>query len=71
MLLLAPLGSAAGLDLKTIDPIGAGMDRERLSGVDPPKDMVRVIMLQRTNGGGDVADEINAFLAMAAAAISQ
>ena len=39
--------------------------------VDPPKDMVRVIMLQRTNGGGDVADEINAFLAMAAAAISQ
>lgn len=39
--------------------------------VDPPKDMVRVIMLQRTNGGGDVADEINAFLAMAAAAINQ
>jgi CubicO group peptidase (beta-lactamase class C family) len=37
--------------------------------VDPAKDMVRVIMLQRTNGGGDVADEINAFLAMAGAAI--
>jgi CubicO group peptidase (beta-lactamase class C family) len=37
--------------------------------VDFAKDMVGVIMLQRTNGGGDVADEINAFLAMAAAAI--
>ena len=39
--------------------------------VDPPKDMVRVIMQQRTNGGGDTADEINAFLAMAAAAIER
>jgi hypothetical protein len=37
--------------------------------VDFAKDMVGVVLLQRTNGGGDVADEINAFLAMAAAAI--
>jgi CubicO group peptidase (beta-lactamase class C family) len=37
--------------------------------VDFAKDMAGVIMLQRTNGGGDVADEINVFLAMAAAAI--
>jgi CubicO group peptidase (beta-lactamase class C family) len=37
--------------------------------VDFAKDMVGIIMLQRTNGGGDVADEINVFLAMAAAAI--
>ena len=27
--------------------------------------------MQRTNGGGDVADEINSFLAMAAAAIER
>jgi CubicO group peptidase (beta-lactamase class C family) len=37
--------------------------------VDPAKDMIGVIMLQRTNGGGDVADEINSFMAMAVAAI--
>ncbi len=37
--------------------------------VDPKLDMVRVLMLQRTNGGGDTAEEINAFLAMAAASI--
>lgn len=37
--------------------------------VDFAKDMVGVIMLQRTNGGGDTADEINAFLAMAGAAV--
>jgi CubicO group peptidase (beta-lactamase class C family) len=37
--------------------------------VDFAKDMTGIIMLQRTNGGGDTADEINAFLAMAAAAI--
>lgn len=37
--------------------------------VDFAKDMTGVLMLQRTNGGGDVADEINVFLAMAAAAI--
>ena len=37
--------------------------------IDPAKDLIGIIMLQRTNGGGDVADEINAFLAMAAAAI--
>ena len=37
--------------------------------VDPAKDMVGIILMQRTNGGGDVADEINSFMAMAAAAI--
>ena len=37
--------------------------------VDPEKDMVGVIMMQLTNGGGDVADEINSFMEMAAAAI--
>jgi CubicO group peptidase (beta-lactamase class C family) len=39
--------------------------------VDPKKDLVGVILMQRTNGGSasDVADEINSFMAMAAAAI--
>lgn len=39
--------------------------------VDPEKDMVGVIMMQLTNGGGDVADEINSFMEMAAAAIER
>ena len=39
--------------------------------VDPAKDLVGIIFMQRTNGGGDVADEINSFMAMAAASIEQ
>jgi CubicO group peptidase (beta-lactamase class C family) len=39
--------------------------------VDPAKDMVGIIFMQRTNGGGDTAEEINSFMAMAAAAIEQ
>jgi CubicO group peptidase (beta-lactamase class C family) len=39
--------------------------------VDPAKDLVGIILMQRTNGGGDTADEINRFLAMAVAAIEQ
>jgi CubicO group peptidase (beta-lactamase class C family) len=39
--------------------------------VDPAKDLVGIIFMQRTNGGGDVADEINSFMAMAAAAIEE
>ena len=39
--------------------------------VDPAKDLVGIIFMQRTNGGGDIADEINAFMAMAAAAIER
>jgi hypothetical protein len=31
--------------------------------------MLGVILFQRTNGGGDVADEINVFMALAASAI--
>lgn len=37
--------------------------------VDPAKDLVGIIFMQRTNGGGDIADEINSFMTMAAAAI--
>jgi CubicO group peptidase (beta-lactamase class C family) len=39
--------------------------------VDPAKDLVGIIFMQRTNGGGDVADEINSFMAMSAAAIEK
>jgi CubicO group peptidase (beta-lactamase class C family) len=39
--------------------------------VDPAKDLVGIIFMQRTNGGGDIADEINSFMAMAAAAIER
>jgi CubicO group peptidase (beta-lactamase class C family) len=39
--------------------------------VDPAKDLVGIILMQRTNGGGDVADESNSFMAMAAAAIEE
>ena len=41
--------------------------------VDPAKDLAGVILMQRTNGGAasDVADEINCFMAMAAAAIER
>jgi CubicO group peptidase (beta-lactamase class C family) len=39
--------------------------------VDPAKDLIGIILLQRTNGGGDAADEINVFAAVAAAAIER
>jgi len=39
--------------------------------VDPEKDLTGVILMQRTNGDGDVSDEINSFMAMSAAAIEQ
>lgn len=39
--------------------------------VDPEKDLVGVLMMQRTNGGGDTADEINRFMQISAAAIVQ
>jgi len=39
--------------------------------VDPTRDLVGVIMMQRTNGGADTSDETNAFMALAAAAIER
>jgi len=39
--------------------------------VDPTRDLVGVIMMQRTNGGGDSSDETNAFIAISSAAIEQ
>jgi CubicO group peptidase (beta-lactamase class C family) len=39
--------------------------------VDPEKDLTGVVMMQLTNGGGDVADPINSFMAISAAAIER
>jgi CubicO group peptidase (beta-lactamase class C family) len=39
--------------------------------VDPTRDLVGVIMMQRTNGGGDSSDETNAFIAISTAAVEQ
>lgn len=39
--------------------------------VDPVKDLVGVLMMQRTHGEDDAFDEINSFMALAAAAIEQ
>jgi CubicO group peptidase (beta-lactamase class C family) len=55
--------------LNSIGAYGHGGAYRTYGWVDPGKDMIGVILLQRTNNGGDVADEINAFMAMAAAAI--
>ena len=56
--------------LGSVGAFGHGGAFRTYGWVDPAKDMVSVILMQRTNGGGDIADEINAFLAMAAAAIT-
>lgn len=37
--------------------------------VDPRKELVGVLLMQRQGGGGDMSDEFNAFVAMACAAI--
>jgi CubicO group peptidase (beta-lactamase class C family) len=37
--------------------------------IDPRKDLIGIILYQRVSGGGDLADEINAFIALANAAI--
>jgi CubicO group peptidase (beta-lactamase class C family) len=60
---------AGAFRLNSIGAYGHGGAYRTYGWVDPGKDMVGVILLQRTNGGGDVADEINAFMALAASAI--
>jgi len=62
---------AGTLRLNSTGSFGHGGGYRTYGWVDPGKDMVEVLMYQRTNGGGDVADEINAFLALAAAAIER
>jgi CubicO group peptidase (beta-lactamase class C family) len=56
--------------LCSIGSFGHGGAYRTYGWVDPAMDMIRIIMLQRTNGGGDIADETNAFLAMAGAAMA-
>lgn len=62
---------AGTLRLNSMGSFGHGGAYRTFGWVDPGKDMLQVLMYQRTNGGGDVADEINSFLAMAAAAIEK
>jgi len=57
--------------LNSLGTYGHGGGYRTYGWVDPNKDMIGVIMLQRTNGGGDLADEINSFMAMAGAAIER
>jgi CubicO group peptidase (beta-lactamase class C family) len=60
---------ARTLRLNSIGAYGHGGAYRTYGWVDPAKDMLGVILFQRTNGGGDVADEINAFMVLAASAI--
>jgi len=61
-----PLGT---FRLNSIGAFGHGGAFRTYGWVDPEKDLVGVILMQRTNVGGDVADEINALMAIAASAI--
>ena len=56
--------------MNSIGTFGHGGAWRTYGWVDPEKDMVGVFLMQRTNGGGDIADEMNAFMQMAAAAIT-
>jgi CubicO group peptidase (beta-lactamase class C family) len=55
--------------MNSLGTFGHGGAYRTYGWIDPAKDLVGVILFQRTNGGGDVADEINSFMALAAAAI--
>ncbi len=63
--------AAGTFRLNSIGTYGHGGAFRTYGWVDPSKDMLGVIMLQRTNGGGDLADEISSFMEMAAAAIER
>jgi CubicO group peptidase (beta-lactamase class C family) len=57
--------------LGSVGAYGHGGALRTYGWVDPGLDMISEILMQRTNGGGDIADEIDAFLAMAAAAVER
>lgn len=59
----------AALRYTSIGSFGHGGAYRTFTWADPEKDLILVLLFQRTNGGGDLADEINAFVQMAAAAI--
>jgi len=54
---------------QTIGSFMKGGAYRTLAWGDPARDLVGVIMYQRTNGGGDVAPETNAFVSLAEAAV--
>ena len=61
-----PVGA---LRYTSVGSYGHGGAYRTFTWADPDKDLVSIILFQRTNGGGDMADEISAFLQLAAAAV--
>jgi CubicO group peptidase (beta-lactamase class C family) len=61
-----PVGA---LRYTSIGSYGHGGAYRTFTWADPEKDLISILFFQRSNGGGDMADEINAFLQLAAAAI--
>ncbi len=61
-----PVGA---LRYTSIGSYGHGGAYRTYTWADPEKDMITILLYQRSNGGGDMADEISAFLQLAAAAI--
>ena len=59
----------AAMRYTSIGSFGHGGAYRTFTWADPEKDMISVLLFQRSNVGGDLADEINAFLQLAAAAI--
>jgi CubicO group peptidase (beta-lactamase class C family) len=55
--------------MNSIGTFGHGGAYRTYGWVDPGQDMLGVILMQRTNNGGDISDEMNAFMQLAAAAI--
>ena len=55
--------------MNSIGTFGHGGLWKTYGWVDPKKELVGVILLQRLSSDGDLADEFNAFMTMAAAAM--
>ncbi len=55
--------------LNSIGTYGHGGLYRTYGFIDPEKDLIGIILLQRLSGDGDMADEISAFVAMASAAV--
>lgn len=61
-----PIGA---LRYTAIGSFGHGGAYRTFTWADPEKDLISIVLYQRSNVGGDMADEISAFLQMAAATI--
>ncbi len=57
--------------LNSIGAYGHGGAWRTYGWVDPGRNLLGVILMQRIGGGGDLADEISAFMQMAAAAVEK